>query len=86
MMELTEEQIQYAQQTPEFLDTLEPHLQEVASQAYAMALDWIFIGVAICGCVGFIASLCLRAKKILGDNDAYNNSNNNNNGTDENSA
>ena len=83
MMKLTEEQIQYAQQTPEFLDTLEPHLQEVASQAYAMALDWIFIGVAICGCVGFIASLCLRAKKILRDNsDVYNN----NNGTDENST
>ncbi|KAG2224336.1 hypothetical protein INT45_006736 [Circinella minor] len=81
MMELTEEQIQYAQQTPEFLDTLEPHLRQIASQAYAMALDWIFVGVAICGSVGFIASLCLSPKKILRDND----DDNNNNGGGENS-
>ncbi|KAI9493815.1 major facilitator superfamily domain-containing protein [Zychaea mexicana] len=66
-MDLTEQQIRQAQQTPAFLDTLEPGLHHVASQAYAMALDWVFVGVAICGCVGFLASLCLTAKNILGD-------------------
>ena len=66
---LTEQQIEQALHTPEFLDRLEPVLRKVVAQAYASALDWVFVAVAICGAVGLVASLLLTGKKIMREED-----------------
>ncbi|KAI8149300.1 major facilitator superfamily domain-containing protein [Fennellomyces sp. T-0311] len=62
---LTQQQINQALQSPELLDSLEPELRRTVSQAYASALDWVFVAVATCGAVGWVASLFLTGKKIM---------------------
>lgn len=64
---LSEHQIREAQKSPELLKRLEPALRKSVAAAYGSSLQWTFLAVAICGCIGFVFSLFLPSKKIQKD-------------------